>query len=115
MAWPAHAREASSITASHTRVVCKEPRLGDERAPDPRRDRDGDDHRDDDGVVARHLEHHDDAGHDAAGPRSDHRRHAHDRGRRRVHAGAGKGHGRDGRERRAERRAEIERGRKNAP
>ena len=89
-------------------------RLADQRAPDARGDRDGDDDRNDDGVVARHFEHHDDRGHDAAGSRADHRGHADDRRRGNSQAGMRKNEARDRREGRAQRRAEIQRGREDA-
>ena len=64
--------------------------FADQRAPDAGGDRDRDDDRNDDGVIAGHLEHHDDGGHDAAGSGAHHRGHADDRRRRRGDAGMGK-------------------------
>ena len=70
-------RDAMAAMAQFDRI----DRLADQRAPDAGRDGDRDDHGNDDGVVARHFEHHDDRRHDAAGSRADHRGHADDRGR----------------------------------
>ena len=55
-------------------------RLADQRPPDAGRHRDCDDNRNNDGVVARHLENHDNRGHDSAGSCTNHGSHSDDRG-----------------------------------
>ena len=84
--------------------------FADQRPPDAGGDRNRNDDRHDDRVIARHLEDHDDRGHHPAGSRADHGRHADDRRRWNGQTGMGKNQARDGGEGAAERRPEIERG-----